>query len=229
MSKRAQLLYAATRACMRAYAALMLQLDVHWHAPLPPGPKIIAPNHPSCSDPPLLAMLSAEPLKLLVVRESFITPIFGTYMRWSEHVPVTVGQGGPALDISLARLRAGHSLALFPEGWISPQTGGYNRPRSGAVRLALIAGVPIIPVGLHILRERNWIVRSHIGERDTVGYWYWRGPYTITVGEPLYFEGDVEDHATVNAATATLMARIIALAEESEARYLAQQGKKSSG
>lgn len=225
MSKRAQLLYTLSRACIRGYAALLLRLDVQWRAPLPSGPKIIAANHPSCSDPFLIAVLSAAPLKLLVMREAFIAPLFGAYMRWAEHIPVTLGEGGPALEAGLARLRAGDSLALFPEGWISPQTGGYNRPRSGAARLALATSAPVIPVGIHLLRERNWIVRAHIGERETVGYWYWRGPYTITVGEPLVFEGDVENRASVNAATETIMGQIVALANESETRFRARKGK----
>ncbi len=228
MSKRAQLLYTVSRSCIRAYASLFLRLDVQWRAPLPAGPKIIAANHPSCSDPVLIAVLSPEPLKLLVIREAFIAPLFGAYMRWSEHIPVTLGAGKSALEAGLKALRAGDSLALFPEGWISPQTGGYNRPHSGAVRLALAAGAPVIPVGIHILRERNWIVHAHIGERETVGYWYWHGPYTITVGEALHFTGDAENRATVNAATEALMARIIALAEESEARYRAPSHKQSA-
>ncbi len=228
MSKRAQLLYNMTRMCIRTYAALLLRLDVHWYAPLPAGPKIIVANHPSCSDPLLLTALSTEPLKILVIREAFIAPLVGAYMRWSEHIPVTLGEGGPAMETSLTCLRAGDSVALFPEGWVSPQTGGYHRPRSGAARLALATGVPVIPVGIHILRARNWITRAHIGERDTVGYWYWRGPYTVTVGEPLYFEGDVEDRATVQAATGTIMARISALAEESEMRYRAHSYNKNS-
>ena len=219
MSKRAQILYTLSRACIRGYAALMLRLDVAWHAALPAGPKIIVANHPSCSDPFLIAVVSPEPLKLLVFREAFIPPVFGTYMRWSGHIPVTLGHGAPALEAGLERLRAGDSLALFPEGWISPQTGGFNPTRSGAARLALAAGAPVIPVGIHLLRERNWVVRAALGGRETVGYWYWRGPYTMTVGQALTFEGDVEDRALVNATAQTIMEAIIALATESETRY----------
>ncbi len=219
MSRRARILYTLGRACIRAYAAVMLRLDVQWHAPLPSGPKIIAANHPSCSDPFLIAVVSAKPLKLLVFREAFLLPVFGTYMRWSGHIPVTLGEGGPALEAGLARLRAGDSLAMFPEGWISPQTGGFNRPRSGVARLALATGAPVVPVGIHLLRERNWVIRGHLGGRETVGYWYWRGPYTMTVGEPLTFEGDVEDRTLVTTTAETIMEAIIALAEESEARY----------
>lgn len=219
MSKRADILYTVSRACIRAYAALLLRLDVHWHAPLPTGPKIIAANHPSCSDPLLIAVTSTEPLRLLVFREAFILPVIGTYMRWSGHIPVTLGEGGPALEAGLARLRAGDSLALFPEGWISPQTGGFNRLHSGVARLALATGAPVIPVGIHLLREHNWVIRAHLGGRETVGYWYWRGPYTMTVGEPLTFEGDVEDRALVTSTAETIMEAIVALAAESEERY----------
>ncbi len=226
MSRRERLLHTVMRTLVRGYSALMLKLDVKWDAPLPPGPKLIVANHPSCTDPFLVGTLTREPVKLLVIREAFITPVFGWYMRSAGHIPVTLGEGGPAFAATLAQLQAGSSVALFPEGWVSPQTGGYNRARSGAARLALSTGAPVIPVGIYMPREHNFVIRSRIGTRDTVGYWYWRGPYTMTVGEALRFAGDVENRAEVNAVTEQIMARIIALAEASEARQNAREGQR---
>jgi 1-acyl-sn-glycerol-3-phosphate acyltransferase len=52
-------------------SSTMLDIDVQWHAPLPPGPKILAPNHPTTTDPFYILMLTSEPVAVLVTESAF--------------------------------------------------------------------------------------------------------------------------------------------------------------
>jgi hypothetical protein len=71
------------------------------------------------------------------------------------------------------------------------------------------------------LRTINWTIA---GKRAT-GYWYLRGPYNMTVGHALRFEGDAQDRAYVASVSEKIMQQIISLADESEQRM---QGHRSS-
>jgi len=61
----------------------------------------------------------------------------------------------PALDAARQLLEAGGSVALVPEGRLSPRRGGFRAPRTGAARLAILTGVPIVPIGIHLLRTKH--------------------------------------------------------------------------
>ena len=50
--------------------------------------------------------------------------------------------------------------------------------------------------------------------------WYLSGPYAITVGEPMYFEGDVEDREHVRTVSESIMRQIRLLTAESKGRIL---------
>lgn len=212
------LIYSSSRAIIRTYARLMLKLDILWQSPLPTGPKLIVANHPSMTDPFLLPLLSPEPIKLLITVKAFHVPVFGAYLYKSGHIPVVPGNGRTAFKAVHRLLKAGHSVALFPEGWVSPQQEGFNPPRTGTARLAMLTGVPIVPVGIYLQRERNHVITTTIKGAHSVGYWYLRGPYSMTVGHPLHFKGDVQDQDRVKFVSDSIMQRIISLAHQSEHR-----------
>jgi 1-acyl-sn-glycerol-3-phosphate acyltransferase len=216
-----RLLYLAGRAIVLLYARLMLRLDVAWQAPMPRGPKIIVANHPSTTDPIYLSILSPAPLSMLLIVYPFLIPIVGTYLRLSGHVPVVPGEGRTAFDEALRLLQNGRSVVLFPEGDVSPQDGGFRRPRTGAARLALLTGLPVVPVGIYIPRERNRSIEMDIDGTRCVSYVYVRGQYAFTVGEPVNYEGPEDDRRRVTAVAGHIMERIIALARHSEGRVKA--------
>lgn len=224
-----KLLYSSSRAAIRVYARLMLKLNVFWQAPLPAGPKLIVANHPSISDPFFLSLLSPQPIRILIIDNPFHVPVFGTYLRKSGHVPVVPGDGRTAFEEAHRLLEAGHSVALFPEGWVSPLEGGFHRPHTGAARLALLTGVPIIPIGIYLPRERNRVITANINGKHVVGYWYLRGPYSITVGRSLRFKGDVADRDYVVSISNRIMQRIITLAHQSERRTTGHNPPPYSG
>jgi len=216
-----RLLYLVGRAMVLLYARLMLELDIAWDAPMPRGAKIIVANHPSTTDPIYLGILSPAPLNMLLIVYPFLIPIVGTYLRLSGHVPVVPGQGRVAFDEALRLLQKGRSVVVFPEGDLSPQGGGYRRPRTGAARLALLTGAPIVPVGIYLPRERNTLMEMDIDGIRCVSYVYMRGQYAFTVGEPMHYQGLVDDREHVKAVTDQIMERIIALAGHSETRVKA--------
>lgn len=211
------LLYTLGRGLIALYARFFLELDILWQAPLPPGPKLIVANHPSFTDPFALALLSAKPVSLLITSVAFLIPVLGLYLRWSRHIPVVEGAGRPAFDEALAQLKSGKSVALFIEGHFSPPEGGFCEPRTGAVRLALSAGVPIIPVGIHLVHERLRMIQGTIKGDVYPQYWYFRGPLRLTVGEPICLEGDVEDREHVIVESHNVMERIVDLVRHGEA------------
>jgi 1-acyl-sn-glycerol-3-phosphate acyltransferase len=219
-----KLLHLVGMTIVRLYAWLMLRLDVLWQAPFPTGPKLIVANHPSTTDPFYLGLLSRQPVSLLIIESLFLIPVFGAFLRWSGHIPVVPGQGHTAFDTAYRRLLRGRSVALFPEGDLSPQEGGCLPPRTGAARLALLTGVPIIPIGIYLPRERSRAIVSTVAGKRVEGYLYLRGEYGVTVGRAMHFEGNVEDRRHVVNISKDIMRQVVSLAQESESRVKALLG-----
>ena len=212
-----KLLYWASRPIVLSYTNMMLQMDVQAHRTLPPGPKIIAANHPSTTDPFFVAAMLRQQSFILIKDVLFQVPVFGRYLRSSGHIPVQVGNGQAALDEALTRLSEGRTVMIFPEGILSPENG-YHPARSGVARLALISGAPVVPVGIHLERARMRVIRSIVRGKVEYGAWYLRGPYNLTIGEPLRFSGDADDRPFVRSVADRVMHHIIELARESELR-----------
>ena len=216
-----KILYTLGRHFTLAYARLLIDYSIQWHAPLPAGPKLIVANHPSFSDPFAFMMLSPRPISILITATAFLVPLFGLYLRKTRHIPVD-SNGRRALNAAISRLKSGESVGLFIEGHSSPPEGGFHPPRTGAVRMALQTGVPIVPVGIHLARERLHVIHGKIKGKIYRQYWYLRGPLHITVGEPIRVQGQIEDRAHVRAETQRVMQHIITLVEESRQRWLAK-------
>lgn len=217
--------YEVARAIVHAYSRVFLRMDIRWYDPLPEGPKLFIANHPSASDPFLIHLLSR--MSVLVTTNAFAFPLLGLYLRRAGQIEVA--PGGDALEQACRRLQQGHSVGIFPEGTFSPQEGGFREPRSGAARLALMTGVPVVPVGIYLPRERSLRIASRMNGRPMVGYWYLRGPYAITVGQPMKFEGDSENRVHVRSVSGTMMEWITSLALESEARLSGASMRSPAG
>lgn len=213
-----RLMYWFSKPVILTYSEFMLKLDIRMDQPLPRCAKIIAANHPSTTDPFFVAAMLRHQSFILINEVLFKVPLLGEYLRRSGHIPVAVGSGPAAIDAALDRLRQGKTVIIFPEGDLSPEEGGFQNPRTGVARLALASGAPVIPVGIHLQRERIHSIRSTVAGVHHIGRWYIRGPYNMTIGEPLRFNGDVEDRPLVRAVASTVMHNIIELARLSELR-----------
>jgi 1-acyl-sn-glycerol-3-phosphate acyltransferase len=197
------------------YANLVLGWRVTWEGKLPKGPKILVANHPSTIDPFIVALLARRPSRILIKGQIFQTPLFGFYLRKAGHIPVITGRGSEAFEAARQLLEAGHTIMLFPEGELSPFEGGFQATRTGAARLALISGVPVIPIGIDLNRKRLHAITSHLDGEDSVGLFAIGGPYRLTVGLPMQFSGSLEDREQVTAVAETIMQRIIFLSNQS--------------
>ncbi|MGC8856855.1 MAG: lysophospholipid acyltransferase family protein [Anaerolineae bacterium] len=213
---KTNILYETSRLLVKVYARFFLKLDIQWREQLPEGPKLFIANHPSATDPFLIHLLSN--MSVLITGNAFTFPILGMYLKQLGQISVVPGQGKEALDRAVELLRQGHSVGIFPEGRFSPPEGGMAPARSGAARLALATGVPVIPVGIYLPRERCWQITTRIQGKQMVGYWYLRGPYAMTVGTPMQFSGDPENREHVTYVTETMMEWLATLAGESEER-----------
>jgi 1-acyl-sn-glycerol-3-phosphate acyltransferase len=200
-------------------------LDIFWKAPLPEGPVILAANHPCTFDPALLTTLFVQQISILINGPIFTLPVFGKSLRYCGHIAVLRGTGGKSLEEAEKLLNAGKTVAIFPEGAISP-AGNFFNPRSGVGRLALKTGVPVVPVGIHLdSRFLHRVYQTIANECDEAAY-YLHGPYSMTVGKAMHFSGDVEDREQVRQVSAQVMDSIISLSAESAARIRAYRASR---
>jgi hypothetical protein len=126
------------------------------------------------------------------------------------HVPVVAGNGKAALEEGIRLLRAGRTVVIFPEGEISPE-GRFHKAHTGVARLALATGAPVIPVGISLNHKRIRQVYTTVDGKQEIASWYLHGPYAMTVGEPLTFQGSPEDHEQVRQVTGQIMQQIAVL------------------
>lgn len=216
--------YGIGRVLTALYALFMLKVSIVFQSPIPEGAFILAANHPSTVDPAAITLLTNRHVTILIRHELFKIPLFGRSLRLSGHVPVVRGCGQAALDKAEKLLKAGHPVAIFPEGEITPKANPVDQPtaRSGVARLALSSGAPVIPVGIHLEHGRRKVIETRVDGVLLEGYWYLRGPYAMTVGEPMSFSGSVEDRERVRKVTMQIMNRIVELSEVSARRMEAE-------
>jgi 1-acyl-sn-glycerol-3-phosphate acyltransferase len=213
-----KIMYWSGRTALEMYTEVMMDMDVVQHVPLPEGPKIIAANHPTTIDPFLILMLQQEQMSILITEMAFKVPVFGDYLRLAGHVPVVRNNGRAAFEEAIRLLEAGRTVAIFPEGSLSPEARVPGKARTGAARLSLITGAPVVPVGIHLQPERIRYVDTTVDDMFQVARWYLNGPYAMTAGKPMWFTGDVEDREHVVAVSQSIMRHITQLANESAYR-----------
>jgi 1-acyl-sn-glycerol-3-phosphate acyltransferase len=215
-----QVSYRAGRGLIEAYTRVALQMDIEYHGALPAGPKIWAANHPTTTDPFFLMAVVSEQMSILVTDLAFEVPVFGDYLRTAQHIPVVAGQGRRAFEQARRKLATGHSIGIFPEGALSPLAGNpsVHKPRTGAVRLALSTGVPIIPVGIYMDPAQIHYSEIRAGDQSDIARWYLSGPYAVTVGREIHLGGTVDDRDYVRASSQYVMQQIAHLARQSDLR-----------
>lgn len=212
-----KLLFWFTRLLVSTYMRVMLRLNIKSGEGLPEGAKIIAVNHPSNSDAFFVAGMIAFRSYILITNQAFQVPGAGAWLRKLGHIPVITGQGQQAVDRGIELLRRGETVVIFPEGGKSP-FGDFMEPRTGAARMALATGVPVIPLGI-ALQYRH--IRPFGPKKESPekhGGWFARGPYFLTFGKPIYYKGNVEDRQQVRKVSRSIMDNIIELAYASKVR-----------
>jgi 1-acyl-sn-glycerol-3-phosphate acyltransferase len=110
------------------------------------GPVILASNHASFLDPPLVGAGLLRPLNYLARESLFELKVSGWALRNVNAVPVDRdGAGAAGLRAIFARLRQGGAILLFPEGTRSSD-GALQPARAGVGLVILKSDVPVVPV-----------------------------------------------------------------------------------
>jgi len=115
----------------------------------PRRPYVVVANHESFADILLISYLPWE-MKWVSKAEFFRIPVVGWEMRLAGDIPLRRGSptsAGQAMADARNALRRKVSVMFFPEGTRSP-TGELLPFKDGAFRLAIKAGVPILPLAV---------------------------------------------------------------------------------
>jgi 1-acyl-sn-glycerol-3-phosphate acyltransferase len=141
------------------------------------GPVILAANHASFLDPPLVGSGLPRAINYLARHNLFKYPGIGWLLRSWNAVPVDrEGGGGAGLRAILARLLAGGGIILFPEGTRSHD--GKLQPAQSGIGLTVIKSTaPVVPVRVFGTHEA-W--GRHMK-------WPRPRPVAVKYGEPLDF------------------------------------------
>jgi 1-acyl-sn-glycerol-3-phosphate acyltransferase len=111
------------------------------------GAVVIAANHQTYVDPFWITVPFRRPIRYLAWSEAFKWPLAGRALELLGAWPVVIERGNPSAHRrSLGWLRGGGAVMIFPEGGRAFGDGEMLRFKAGAARLALEAGVPILPV-----------------------------------------------------------------------------------
>ena len=136
----------------RPIVALIVRLlwRVRWidkeNIPLTGG-LIIASNHQTYIDPFWISGPVKRPVRYLAWDAAFSWPIAGWCMRMLGAWPLQLEGSDPkSIRRSLQWVSDGGAVVIFPEGGRGNPDGSMRKFKAGAVRMALEAGVPILPV-----------------------------------------------------------------------------------
>ncbi|GAA3536518.1 lysophospholipid acyltransferase family protein [Amycolatopsis ultiminotia] len=174
------------------------------------GGAVIACTHVSYLDF-IYCGLGARPSKRLVrfmaKHEIFDHRVAGPLMRGMHHIPVDRSAGQASYEKAVDRLRAGEVVGVFPEATIS-RSFTVKQIKTGAVRMAAAAGVPVVPMALWGT-QRLWtkgrpkdLTRRHV-------------PISVVVGEPMTPQPDDD----CEVLSKDLRARMTTLLEHAQAEY----------
>lgn len=179
------------------------------------GPFILAPNHHSNIDPLVVAVavwrLGRAP-RFLAKASLFRIPIVGTLLRGVGQVPVERG-GRAAIPLDAAKriVREGHCVIVYPEGSLTRDPDLWPmRGKTGAARLALDLGIPVIPAA-------HWGTQHLMPRYTNRLRLFPRSRIDVLFGEPVdlsEWAGKAAEPAALQAATARIMAAVTALVEE---------------
>ncbi len=146
--------YRFWRVIVRALARAYWDLRIYNVERVPSsGPVILAANHTSFADPPLVGVGIRRATYFLARDTLFHPPLFGTWLRSVNSIPVDRDGGGAAgLRVVLDLLEQEEMVLLFPEGTRSAN-GNLLPARPGLGLIALKSGAPVVPVRLFGLFE----------------------------------------------------------------------------
>jgi 1-acyl-sn-glycerol-3-phosphate acyltransferase len=176
------------------------------------GGAVLACNHLSVADEYMMGAVVPRHIAFWAKSEYFNgTGVRGWAMRalMNGLGAIEVNRAGgraalTALDAAIPALRGGDLVGVYPEGTRSPD-GRLYRGRTGAVRLALLAEVPIVPIGV-LGTDRMQPIGSKIPRLGA--------KVVLRFGKPMDVAGRPLDSATLRSITDELMLNIQGLTDQ---------------
>lgn len=174
------------------------------------GGAVLASNHISYLDFALIgtgALHLKRYIRFMAKKGAFDNKIAGPLLRGMKHISVDRENGGASFVTALRALRDGEIVGIFPEATISTSFE-IKGMKSGAVRLAMGAGVPVIPVVIWG-SQRIWTKGLPKDfRRKSI-------PVHIVYGEPLRFSKD----ANLEEAETLLRKKMIEMLHKLQGQY----------
>ncbi|MCD9197370.1 lysophospholipid acyltransferase family protein [Aeromicrobium wangtongii] len=169
---------------LRPVLMVITKRDWQGQERLPEGGFVLAPNHLSHLDPFLISHFMVDqgiPPRFLVKDTLMSLPVAGRILRSAQQIPVYRSSEGAAesLRAAIAAVEAGSVVTIYPEGTITRDPAAWPMSgRTGAVRVALATGCPLVPVMQWGPQEILWpyTKRPRFFPRKTIH---------VRVGEPL--------------------------------------------
>ncbi|MET7769191.1 lysophospholipid acyltransferase family protein [Nocardia sp. NPDC005366] len=166
------------------------------------GGAVLAVNHTGYMDFTYAGIPVRTPkryIRFMAKKEVFDNPVSGPIMRTLKHIPVDRGAGADSYKAAVDYLRRGELVGVYPEATIS-RSFEIKAFKSGAARMAIEAGVPIIPIVIWGA-QRVWTkgFPKRLGRTNT--------PISIAVGAPIQpYEPAAELTAQLRATMQELLA-----------------------
>ncbi|MFL6002268.1 MAG: lysophospholipid acyltransferase family protein [Nocardioides sp.] len=180
------------------------------------GGCIVVVNHMSHVDPLLTALFVYDHGRIpryLAKSGLFKNKFLASFLTAAGQIPVerlsrtAIG----AFDAAVAAVRAGECVIVYPEGTLTRDPGLWPMTgKSGAARIALETGCPVIPVG-------HWGVQEILPPYSSRPHLFPRQHVTMKAGDPVDLSdllGKTRSTEAINAATARIMAALTAIVED---------------
>jgi 1-acyl-sn-glycerol-3-phosphate acyltransferase len=177
------------------------------------GGAILAMNHVSEIDPLTAAHITwdyGRMSRYLAKKSLFRVKGLGTVMRSAGQIPVDRGAGLGALSEAIDAVNSGELIVVYVEGSITKDpTGWPMKGKTGAARIALATGAPVIPVGQwgaqELLPAYGRMIKLAGGRKKISMY----------IGDPVDLAGlSVESNDDIVEATERIMAAIVTEVEK---------------
>jgi len=158
-----------------------VQKRVHGMENLPDGPVVLLSKHQSTWETFAYPAIMPRPLCYVFKRELLYIPFFGWAMGRIDMIHIDRGRVTQAwrrvAEQGRKHMAAGNWVIMFPEGTRAPR-GGKGDYKSGGTRLAIAAGVPVVPIAVNAARcwpRKSFMVRPGIVD--------------VSIGKPIPSEG----------------------------------------
>ena len=216
--------------CLWVYQTITLQRRcVSGKEGLPAGAKIVAANHPNPTDAYHFPFVLEGKFYALVNGTSFSWPVIGWLMTRCGQIPVHKDQKLKALEQACALLRQGQTVLIFPEGRLNPDHLPL-KVGTGAVRMSLISGAPIVPVGIYVPEHYLHARYVDCDGRVDIRRYQVGGCCYIQIGEPWYPASEIGPQGQAynpRQLTAILMEKIDLLASQARRAAILNESSNS--